>query len=131
MGSKRMLMKSTRRDIIDPAVAELLSHAEDKRETRSLPLKEQKRKAKEKQKMQARNRVMYDLPPVLVARIKVLASDPKNRVPESQVAALLIWQGLLDLDAGKLNLMEYRQASKAYRYDWNLVLPVENEKKDG
>ena len=122
MASKRLAMKGTRRAAIDPAVAEILSDMDDKQVERALP-------ARERAKSKARSRVMLDLPPALIARIKALASEPQNRIPESQIAALLIWQGLLDLDAGLLALSPYKRPSRSPRYDWNLVF-LDNDPKN-
>jgi hypothetical protein len=114
-------MKGTRRAAIDPAVAEILSDMDDKQAVRALPVRARQRKTRERAKAKARNRVMLDLPQVLIARIKTIASDPKNRIPESQIAALLLWQGLHDLDAGLLTLSPYKRPSRSPRYDWNLI----------
>ena len=121
MASKRLAMKGTRRAAIDPAVAEILSDMDEKQVERALPARERQRKSRERAKSKARSRVMLDLPSALIARIKALASEPQNRIPESQIAALLIWQGLHDLDAGLLTLSPYKRPSRSPRYDWNLI----------
>ena len=108
-----------RRSAIDPAVADLLGSMERKADDRALPLNERKRKKKEREKARARNRVMLDLPPVIEAQIKELAI--KHECPISQIAALLIWQGLKDLEAGQLNPGIYKKPSRSPRYSWNLV----------
>jgi hypothetical protein len=128
MANKRLVMKGTRRTAIDPAVAEILSDMDEKQAERALPARERQRKIRERAKSKARSRVMLDLPPALIARIKALANDPKSRIPESQIAALLIWQGLHDLDAGMLTLGPYKHPSRSPRYDWNLVFLDEDPK---
>lgn len=108
-----------RRSAIDPAVAELLDTMEQKASERSLPQDDRRRKIKEREKARARNRVMLDLPKEIEKRIKVLAA--KHECPISQIAALLIWQGLKDLDSERLDLGMYKKPSRSPRYAWNLV----------
>jgi hypothetical protein len=110
-----------RRNVIDPAVAELLGTMEQKANERSLPLEDRRRRKKEREKAKARNRVMLDLPHEIEARIKNLAA--KHECPISQIAALLIWQGLQDLENGLLNPSAYKKPSRSPRYSWNLVFP--------
>jgi len=108
-----------RRSAIDPAVAELLGTMEQKARDRSLPRDDRQRKIKEREKARARNRVMLDLPQEIEAQIKDLAK--KHECPISQIAALLIWQGMQDLENGLLNPSEYKKPSRSPRYTWNLV----------
>ena len=108
-----------RRSAIDPAVAELLGTMERKASERSLPREDRRRKKKEREKARARNRVMLDLPQEIEARLKDLAI--KHECPISQIAALLIWQGVKDLENGLLNPSVYKKASRSPRYTWNLV----------
>ena len=114
-----------RRSAIDPAVAELLGTMEQKASERSLPREDRRRKIKEREKARARNRVMLDLPLEIEKRIKALAA--KYECPISQIAALLIWQGLKDLDSGLLNPGVYKKLSRSPRYTWNLVFSEELE----
>ena len=86
-----------RRSAIDPAVEELLGTMEQKASDRSLPRDDRRRRKKEREKARARNRVMLDLSLEIEKRIKALAT--KYECPISQIAALLIWQGLKDLDS--------------------------------
>jgi predicted DNA-binding protein len=58
-------------------------------------------------KAKARNRVMLDLPPEIEERIKAIAK--KEKCPVSQVAALLIWQGLNDLEKELLDLDQFKR----------------------
>ena len=111
--------QTQRRSAIDPAVAELLGTMEQKASDRSLPRDDRRRRKKEREKARARNRVMLDLPQEMEARIKDLAE--KHECPISQIAALLIWQGLKDLDSGRLNPGVYKKPSRSPRYTWNLA----------
>jgi hypothetical protein len=108
-----------RRSAIDPAVADLLGSMEQKASERALPRDERQRKVKEREKARARNRVMLDLPPEIEKRIKALAV--KHECTISQIAALLIWQGVQDLENGLLNPSAYKKPSRSPRYTWNLV----------
>jgi hypothetical protein len=108
-----------RRSAIDPAVAELLGTMERKADERSLSLDDRRRRKKEREKARARNRVMLDLPQEIEVRIKDLAE--MHECPISQIAALLIWQGLKDLDSGLLNPGAYKKPSRSPRYTWNLI----------
>jgi hypothetical protein len=112
-----------RRSAIDPAVAELLGDMEQKASERTLPRDDRQRRIKEREKARARNRVMLDLPQEIEKRIKALAA--KHGCPISQIAALLIWQGIKDLDSGLLNPGVYKKPSRSPRYTWNLVFPEE------
>lgn len=117
--------EAKRRDAIDPAVADLLGHMDRKTEERSLSTADRQRRAKERAKAKARNRVMLDLPPEIEARIKAIATD--ESCPASQVAALLIWQGLSDLNNGLLDLDQFKKSSRSPRYNWNLVFLPKGE----
>jgi hypothetical protein len=108
-----------RRSVIDPAVAELLETMDKKASERSLPRDDRFRKVREREKARARNRVMLDLPQEIEKRIKALAV--KHECTSSQIAALLIWQGIKDLENGLLNPSAYKKPSRSPRYTWNLV----------
>src|SRR4030042_6361398 len=108
-----------RRSAIDPAVAELLETMDQKASERSLPRDDRLRKVREREKAKARNRVMLDLPQEVEKRIKSLAV--KHECTISQIAALLIWQGVQDLENGLLNPRVYKKPSRSPRYTWNLV----------
>jgi hypothetical protein len=110
-----------RRSAIDPAVAELLGTMEQKASERSLTLEDRRRMKREREKTKARNRVMLDLSQEIEAQIKDLAE--KHECPISQIAALLLWQGLQDLENGLLNPSAYKKPSRSPRYTWNLVIP--------
>jgi hypothetical protein len=108
-----------RRCAIDPAVAELLETMDQKASERSLPRDDRLRKVREREKARARNRVMLDLPQEIEKWIKALAV--KHECTISQIAALLIWQGVQDLENGLLNPSMYKTPSRSPRYTWNLV----------
>ena len=112
-----------RRNIIDPAVADLLSGME-RRDTEShLPAKERKKVIKERNKIQSRkeNRVTYDLPPKLRQVIKETAE--KEGIPASQMVTLALYKFMEQYHNKELDLGQYKEMSKSPRYDWNLVIP--------
>jgi predicted DNA binding CopG/RHH family protein len=112
-----------RRNIIDPAVADLLSGME-RRDTEShLPTKERKKVIKERNKIQSRkeNRVTYDLPPNLRQAIKETAE--KEGIPASQMVTLALYQFMDQYAKKEIDLGQYKEMSKSPRYDWNLVIP--------
>jgi len=117
--------KMERRQVLDPAVADLLAGMEQKQAEASLPRRQREKKARERAKIQARRdlRATYDLPPVLRERIKDLAED--LRLPASQLVTLALARFLQEYDGGAVDLGEYKRPSRSPRYDWNLEFPEE------
>jgi hypothetical protein len=76
----------------------------------------QRRKAKKDSK---RNKVTYDLPEELSDLINGIGKH--FSIPVSQVAALLMLQGLSAMAKGQLNLRSFElRPSRSPRYDWVL-----------
>lgn len=119
MADKRL----QRRNILDPAVADLLSGMEDKQAEARLPRRVREKKARERAKIRARreNRVTYDLPAELKKRITELAED--YSLPASQLATLGLLRFLKDYDAGEIDIHKYKKPSRSPRYEWNLEFP--------
>lgn len=115
--------KLERRQILDPAVADLLSGLEQKQAETKLPRREREKKARERAKIQARReqRATYDLPPHVRQRVKDLAES--EGVPASQLVTLALIRFLNDFVDQKIDLSLYKQPSRSPRYDWNLVFP--------
>lgn len=115
--------KFERRSILDPAVADLLSGMERRKEESHLPRQEREKKSRERAKILARReqRVTYDLPPQLRQRMKDLAEE--QRVPASQLVTLALLRFLETYDRGEIDLSSYKEPSRSPRYDWNLRLP--------
>jgi hypothetical protein len=107
---------------LDPSVAASIGSGERRQSAARLPAKERSRKAKERTKATARlaRRVNWDLPESVKARVKELASE--HSVPESQVAALLLVAGLQRIDAGVLDITDYKVRSDSPRYLANLAI---------
>jgi hypothetical protein len=117
--------KTERRQVLDPAVADLLKGMQQKQTDAQLPRKERERLSRERAKIQARRdmRATYDLPPSIREEIRELAE--KLRLPASQLVTLALARFLSDHAAGSLDLSLYKQPSRSPRYDWNLVFPEE------
>lgn len=112
-----------RRNILDPAVADLLAGMEEKQAESRLPKKEREKIAKERAKMRSRkdNRVTYDLPPEIKKQMANLAEN--MGVAASQLATFALIQFLQDYQNGEIDLSKYRVPSKSPRYEWKLVFP--------
>lgn len=109
----------------DPAVSALLNQGERRQSESRLPQKDREKKKKEREKIRARRpfHTTYDIPIELRQRIKDLAE--KERVPASQIAALALLRFVRDYETRAIDLLGYKVASSSPRYDFNLVLPVE------
>ncbi len=115
--------KMERRQVLDPAVADLLAGMEQKQAEAMLPRKQREKKARERAKIQARRdqRATYDLPPLLRERIKSLAEE--LRLPASQLVTLALARFMQEYDQGSIDLGIYKRPSRSPRYDWNLEFP--------
>ena len=115
--------KMERREVLDPAVADLLAGMEQRQAEAMLPRKEREKKARERAKIQARReqRATYDLPPALRERYKELSDS--LRLPASQLVTLALARFLRDLEQGRVDLSAYKRPSRSPRYDWNLEFP--------
>jgi len=116
---------TARRPSADKAVAELLAELDTSRQERSQPAASRRKQRREREKAAARNRIMLDLHPVLTKNIKSLAS--KWECPTSQVANLLIYIGLLEFEAGRVDPSDYYSPTKSPRYSRVLKLPINDE----
>ena len=125
MADKRL----ERRQILDPAVADLLSGLEDRQQEARLPRREREKKARERAKIKARReqRTTYDLPPAIRQRIKQMGEE--QRLPASQLVTLALFRFLQQVEAGQVDPGMFKQPSNSPRYDWNLVFPEEWYKK--
>ena len=71
-----------------------------------------------------RSKVTYDMPKELINQISGLAED--QRVPASQLAALLNQKGLREFEDGVFDLDCYKIPTRSPRFEWVLVLdPLE------
>lgn len=118
-----------RRPTLDPAVADIMAGYQQRQAEASLPPAERRKKKREREKQQRERqkakarlarRVNWDLPPALKQRIVTLAEA--QRVPASQLAALLLHEGLQRLEAGQIDLEGRKKPSGSPRYASNLIL---------
>jgi hypothetical protein len=114
----------------DPAVEALIDQVEQKRSDARLPRKQRQQKAKARAKDKARleRRVNWDLPVDLKKRIIALAEQ--HEVPTSQVAAFLLIEGLHHLETGEIDPDEYKILSNSPRYAANLDLDTLQKQKN-
>ena len=113
---------------LDPALAELLGDLEGRRAEPAkrrtveapLPTRKELKKEKERRKIQQRmpNRATYDLPEGMKQEIADIAEE--HETTASQVAALLLYYGLKQLKADKIDLEVHKVPSESLRYEWNL-----------
>lgn len=109
----------------DPAVNLLLQRTEQRHQEARLSPKEREKKKKEREKIRARRpfHTTYDIPVELRERIKELAEA--HGVPASQIATLGLLRFVEDLARGRVDLNRYKAPSRSPRYDFNLILPLE------
>jgi hypothetical protein len=119
--------KRQRKTRPDPSIAALvdqLQKSQARRRKQPARATPEEKRAAERQRQARRNRVMYDLPPEVVAQIKALARE--HQVPESQIAALLLWAAL---EKGLVDFDDYKVYSQSPRYKYNLRIPSAKAKK--
>jgi hypothetical protein len=119
----------SRRLILDPSVADILSGMEERRSESQLPRRQREKRARERAKIQARRpqRVTYDLPAQLRGKVKELAEA--EGVPASQIVTLALLRFLDAYSQGEIDLAIYKQPSRSPRYDWNLILAESPRKR--
>lgn len=110
----------------DPAVNALLEQSQRRQAEQRLTRQEREKKKKERDKIRRRRpyHTTYDLPVELRQRIKDIAEQ--HGVPASQIATLGLLMLVQALDEEQVDINAYKVPSRSPRYDWNLVLPVED-----
>ena len=112
--------RGERRRPIDPSTADMLDDIElrDKRRTMTKRERAEKDRAKERLK----RRVNWDLPVDLKEKVKTVAK--KEGIPESSLAAWLIFKGFASLgetpDEWHEALDVYKETSGSPRFEWVL-----------
>lgn len=121
---KKIDLSSVGRDDLDPGVEAALMRGERRSSLAHLTAKERKAKAREKSKAAARKgkQVLYDIDPVIANRIRDIAADLGTT--NSQVAQLALALFLCEVDAGRINPSDYRQAITHPRYLYVLKFPT-------
>lgn len=110
----------------DAAMLALVSRGQAMQAERRLPPKDRQRKARQRQKDEARagKRALYDLPEEVIQRIASMARW--NQTTASGVAALALTRFLEDVDAGRVKLSDYLEPIDSPRYTYRVNL----EKQD-
>ena len=103
-----------RRAIIDPAVADMLSDMEHKQRIAALPRSKQEKARKDA----SRHKVGLDLPPALHESIRQIAE--RERISVSGLVTYYLYQGIIDYDAGKVELSPFKRLSRCARFEYIL-----------
>lgn len=110
---------------IDPAVADLLGGMENRAAERKLDKAERNRVKREREKARRRakaeTRTTVDLLPRLRERIQQIAQ--KEGTTTSQIINLACYRFLVDVAAGRFDLVDYKRPAKSPKYDWLLEIP--------
>ncbi len=103
-------------DDVDPAVSALLGKQRQREGEKRLSPRERRRKARERERAKRRlaGRVNWDLPPALKERLNAIAEE--EGVPVSQLATVLLIEGLRRLRSGELQLRKYYSDSPRFRF---------------
>lgn len=105
-----------RRPAVDPAVADMLSDMERKRRIASLPKSRQEKARKDA----ARHKVGMDLPPELHDALRRIAE--KEHISVSGLVTFCLYRGVVDYEAGKVDLSPYKRLSRCARFEYVLDL---------
>lgn len=88
--------------------------------------KDADRQAKAKAKAKRTNRVTLVLPPDLVQRLDAVANW--QGVTGSQVATFLLYEAMDQYDTGKISFDGHKHTSYNFRYDWELIHPMDADR---
>ena len=105
-----------RRSVVDPAVAEMLSDMEKKRRIASLPKSKQEKARKDA----SRHKVGLDLPPELHESLRNIAE--RERISISGLVTFYLYRGVVDHEAGKVDLSQFKRLSRCARFEYVLDL---------
>jgi hypothetical protein len=103
-----------RRNVVDPAVADMLSDMEKKRRIASLP----KIKQEKARKDAARHKVGLDLPPELHEALRQIAE--REHISISGLVTYYLYRGVMDYETGKVELSPYKRISRCARFEYVL-----------
>jgi len=106
----------------DPAVSALVSRGQAAQAERRLPVKDRKKKARQREKDKAREgkRALYDLPKETLERIQKIAKW--HGTTASGVAGLALARLIDDIETGKINLRDYLEPIDSPRYTFRVCL---------
>ena len=111
----------TRRNAIDPAVADILAGAEKKKRIASMPKAERAKARKDA----ARHKVGLDLPPELHELLRFIAAE--EQVSISSLVAFLTQRGIKEYQAGNIDLFPHKRISRSARFEYILTLEQDGE----
>jgi hypothetical protein len=103
-----------RRAVVDPAVADMLSDMERKRRIASLP----KAKQEKARKDAARHKAGLDLPLELHEALRRIAE--KEHISVSGLVTFYLHRGVVDYEAGRIDLSPYKRPSRSPRFEYIL-----------
>lgn len=106
----------TRRNAIDPAVADILAGAERRKRIASMPKAERAKARKDA----ARHKVGLDLPPELHELLRFVAAE--EQVSISSLVAFLTQRGIKEYQAGNIDLFPHKRISRSARFEYVLTL---------
>ena len=105
-----------RQNVVDPAVADLLSDMDRKKRLTSLPKAMQKKARQDA----ARHKVGLDLPISLHESLRKIAEQ--EHISISSLAALFALMGIDEYQAGKVDLSPFKRLSRSARFEYVLDL---------
>lgn len=108
--------KTKRRDLIDPAVADILTGMERKERIASLPRYRQEKRRRDWR----RYKVTLDFPEELHNQLKIIAT--KEGISISGLVAFFAVRGTRAYQAGEVDLGQYKRISRCARFDYVLNL---------
>jgi len=111
-----MVSTLNRRNVVDPAVADMLTDLERKKRITNLPKSKQVKARKEA----ARYKVGLDLPPKLHESLKKIAEH--EAISVSGLVAFFLYQGVAEYNDGKVDLSPYKRLSRCARFEYVLDL---------
>ena len=104
----------SRRNVVDPAVADMLSEMERKKRIASLPKAQQEKARKDA----ARHKVGLDLPPTLHEALRTIAKQ--ESISMSGLVTFFLYRGVTDHNAGIIELSPYKRPSRSLNFDFAL-----------
>ena len=111
-----MVSAPNRRNVLDPAVADMLSDMERKKRITNLPKSKQGKARKDA----ARHKVGLDLPPELHEALRRIAD--REHISISGLVTFYLYRGVVEHDAGHVELSPYKRLSRCARFEYVLDL---------
>jgi len=105
-----------RRNLVDPAVAEIISDMERKQRIAGLP-KTRQAKARRDAK---RHKVGLDLPPALHEALREIAEQ--EHISISGLVTFYLYRGVVEHRAGHVELSPYKRVSRCARFEYVIDL---------